>query len=706
MIDFILLRFAIIYTTVHALTGIDVDLYSSRQESHQEKNFWPPSGPGCRPAATPSMSLLTDTDVSAYCTRERYSTGTLYTCPPLIARSLLLSNDVQASVFSDILSRVESGFNHFRSVIHDPCARVAALSVVDKEIDASKLRLRSLINDLAPISLLPSEILALVFRFLSLEDPPCSGKQNLGWMRATHVCRLWRQVALGDSSLWTKISGLPTNRELISEMLARARNAPLSIDINLGGKPNPESLPMFPPHLSYTCKLRLRGLSILHSDSVRGIYTQEAPTLEHFELQASVASPALTFRELDGTTLFKGWAPRLRTISLSGVFIPWSLIPRGQLTQLEISFSSEAPIFGAHGDLNQLIDLLVNCPELEVLVLESCLPPQPTHFPFGDFGQAIHLPRLSRLCLGGSSLRIANLLKKLKLHTSTILHLRLTSENDSIHDHFLLFVVSAHLQSPVPVEFKQLSVTLGFGRLVVTASTSFPKSRICQSQDFESNMDDEFVLSFDRMPRKGLIEQVCKMLPISNLESLSICAVDVVVPVFDLDWIELFERCPKVTTLQAVGKVTSSLVRALTTRKLPNTRHGCKEKKSRHDSRDRTLAQPVKSTVPHTNALILPKLAFLSLKSLDFRESILGSNLLDVVEDGLRQRKVAYGAPLKTLFIDDCTISTKRAKALEKLVEKLDWDGDEGNKFEDRNESGWELGWEDDYYSDTTQGEQ
>jgi len=33
------------------------------------------------------------------------------------------------------------------------------------------------------------QILAQVFRFLVLEKPPCFGKQDLGWIRATHDCR-------------------------------------------------------------------------------------------------------------------------------------------------------------------------------------------------------------------------------------------------------------------------------------------------------------------------------------------------------------------------------------------------------------------------------------------------------------------------------------------------------------------------------------
>ena len=607
-------------------------------------------------------------------------------------------------MFSDTFARVESRFNHFQSVIHDPRARVAAVSAVDEEINAVMQLLHSLRNALAPISLLPPEVLSRIFHFLSLKEPSKVFRKTraLGWILATHVCRLWRQVAIGDSSLWAQISGVPANRELVSEMLARARNAPLDINIYLGGAPDPEVLLMFPPHLSHTRELYLSELDWRHLDSVQRICSQEVPALEHFKLEASLNYPQLqlVFLGLDGTTLFKGQAPKLRTISLFHLLIPWSFIPRGQLTQLEIYLDDEVLGSDVGSDLNQLIDLLVNCPELEVLILDSCLYPQPTHFPYG---RAIHLPHLSRLHLGGSSSRVTNLLKILKLPSSTTLQLHCRSENDSTHNHNLLLpVVSAHLQSAVPIEYKRLNVAItGMNRwLIVTASTSFTKSRISQSEEFESDMEKDFVLSFKGLPRKGLIERICKILPISNLEILSISAIDeygtVVGPV---NWAELFKSCVEITTMEVIGRGTSSFVRALTAPKLPklaNMRHGRKEKKLRHDSRDSTRTQQDGSTAPHAHTPIFPKLMFLSLKKLDFGECKPPGILFDVVQSGLRQRRLAYGTPLKMLCIDECAISTKRAKALEKHVGELLWDGEEGDGFEDVPESQllWELGLE------------
>jgi hypothetical protein len=139
-------------------------------------------------------------------------------------------------------------------------------------------------------------------------------------------------------------------------MLARAKNSPLDIDINLEEMSSPDVLHMFTPHLPLTRELRLHGLSMLHSNSVRAIYGQEAPALEHFELGVSAIS-LITLQELDGTTLFKGRAPKLRTLILSQVLVPWSLIPRGQLAQLTVSLSNEACIVPSRHGLNLLVDL-------------------------------------------------------------------------------------------------------------------------------------------------------------------------------------------------------------------------------------------------------------------------------------------------------------------------------------------------------------
>jgi hypothetical protein len=274
----------------------------------------------------------------------------------------------------------------------------------------------------------------------------------------------------------------------------------------------------------------------------------------------------------------------------------------------------------------------------------------------------------------------------LKIPSSTTLQLYCTFENASTYDDhdLLLPVVSTHFRSSAPIEFKNLSVTLNrTDRLIeVTGSTFLPASRIHQSQSVECGMDDddeEFILSFEELPEVGhwtdIIERVCKMLPISNIEFLSISASNIINIV---NWVELFKRCTKITTMQAIGRGTSGLVRALTTPKVANTRRGVKWKTKRCDNRDSSPAQPAKSIASRAHAQIFPKLKFLSLKRLDFTETEYSSHtLFDVVHQGLRQRMGVNRAPLEMLCIDSCAISAKRAKALQKFVQKFHWDREE-----------------------------
>jgi hypothetical protein len=381
--------------------------------------------------------------------------------------------------------------------------------------------------------------------------------------------------------------------------------------------------------------------------------------------------------------LFKGQAAKLRTFCISQVCVPWSFIPRGQLTQLKITFSDEistadTPSFG---DARQFIDLLVNCPALEILVLELCLPPDLSQ---SSRGRTVHLPRLSRLCIRDSSSLVTNLLKMLRLPSTKTLHLHCVSEVGSLHnDYNILPVVSAQFQTSVPVEFKSLRVTIkNLSQLLeIAAASSLPTSMVQSSRDIEVEVDDEpeFVLSFDGLPDFGhwkeIFERACKMLPISNLEFLSIATP---ITVSSVNWAELFKRCTNVITIQAIGRGTSGFIRDLTP---PNTKKGKKKKRDASGT----------SAIPATGPIIFPNLTSLVFQDLDFTEIKSRSGVLyDVLANGLRQRNSTYNMPIRKICVHHCVIPVKRANALKRLVTEFHWDGEEGliNAFDESEDFG------------------
>jgi hypothetical protein len=589
-----------------------------------------------------------------------------------------------------------------------PAARAAALSTIDKEIEAARQLTRSLLsrrNTLALISVLPPELLARIFHFHAFVEPAWSTDvRRLGWIAVTHVCQRWRQVALDDSSLWTRISGYSASAEWIAETLVRARNAPLVVD--LVGTPIPEILAMFPGHISHTRELRLRNLSQLHSQTIREICELEAPELEDFELGLSIASP-FHFDEIVGKTLFKGRTPKLRTLSLAQLYIPWSLIPRGQLTQLKVVIYRGDPIADlSPADLDQLFDLLINSPQLEILALEFCLPKMLSQV---SHGQPIHLPHLSRLSVGGPTSRVANLLKRLTIPSSATLHLRCISETSpTYNDHLILPLVASHFHGSAPMEFKSLRVT-GLERLIdVAASISPPSSPVYHPHLIDADLDNqaELTLSFDGLHDFGpsnqadMIRQICRILPISNLEFLSISASDTVQSV---DWYQLFQRCKKVTTIQASGRGTTGLLQSLAPPKPTNTPSGSKGKKRKGKRATQGQGQAANNAAGGSRATStaapFPKLTSLLLENLNFNITVSSYGMLgDALINILRRRKTDSKTPVKTLTVDNCVITASRANSMQKHVEDFIWDGDEGPQPVVYPYDDWDI--DDDYSSD------
>jgi hypothetical protein len=268
------------------------------------------------------------------------------------------------------------------------------------------------------------------------------------------------------------------------------------------------------------------------------------------------------------------------------------------------------------------------------------------------------------------------MLKMFNLPSSTTLHLHCIPEIAHGDAEGLLFpVISAQFQSPALIEFKSLTATIaGHVTFNITAST-FPSTlRNLKTQRLGGDTvgNAGLVLSFDGLSKPGhsteLLKQACKMLPISNLESISMSVTHII----DINWAELFSCCTNVTTMQAIGHGTCNLVRALTAPTTTNAGPRKEGRKGKPDNRENTV-EPA-STVAHTHhAAIFPELKFLGLAELSISENRHNTgDLFDIFERGLQQRMAASGEPLKLLRLEDCDISTEHTNDLQKLVQDFD----------------------------------
>src|SRR5712672_2656612 len=610
---------------------------------------------------------------------------------------LFVSSDVQAStIFSDAFARLECELNQFQSAIQTPKTRAAALATVDQDIDAAKRLILSILtrrNTLVPISVLPAEVLARIFHFVAFSEQPHSRV----WVRVTHVCRGWRQIALDDSTLWTHFSPFPRNRGWIAERLSRARNAPLVIELD--GWLGKDTLSLFTPHISHTRELYLNNLSSFHPQIVQEIGIQNAPVLECLELGMSNLNfpMPMDIKHVVGHFFFKGPLPKLRILRISQMVFPWSIFPRGQLTQLKVTLVGEVPTVTSkdsqHDDMKQLIDLLIDCPALEVLTLENCLPAMLSE---SSGGQTIHFPRLSRLCLRGSSSRVTNLLKILKLSSAATLRLICTSENTETHnDYHILPILSEHFNDLNPVKFRRFEVNLDDEDDVirVVASTCLTLSPV-------PYIHPELSLSFHSVAelnnRVDILRRTCDVLSLSTIEFLS---MHFSTPKQFINCNEIFQHCTEVTTVKVSGRGTIGLLQVLTPLNLANTTVHGKPGKSKCGDNGRGAQAHAPNDDDNdgpatVHVSIFPKLTSLLLEMLYFTDAVPGSGILyDLVMSAVQLRK-ANKTPLTTLYIDNCVIPEEQTKALETLVPDFRWDHDEGHEDCIDNEYG---GWPDDF---------
>ncbi|ETW78816.1 hypothetical protein HETIRDRAFT_147320, partial [Heterobasidion irregulare TC 32-1] len=182
------------------------------------------------------------------------------------------------------------------------------------QIDSRSLRSQS------PISHLPNEILTHIFFFLRLD----TRRKHEDWSRltVTHVCRLWREVALCCSHLWSEVTSI-RHLDAIQELVHRAKNTELTIDIDETFAKTDSVLDALLPHVGHTATLKLdpgssRELSrdLQWYDSL--LTSKPAPVLQTLELGSNRNAYKVP------SDIFLGITPHLRSLSLNHCLVDFS----------------------------------------------------------------------------------------------------------------------------------------------------------------------------------------------------------------------------------------------------------------------------------------------------------------------------------------------------------------------------------------------
>ncbi|KAI1788461.1 hypothetical protein LXA43DRAFT_639474 [Ganoderma leucocontextum] len=270
-------------------------------------------------------------------------------------------------------------------------------------------------NAFAPANSLPPELLRQIFSYLNFP----SGR-NANLIRATHVCKQWRAVALADPALWSSFA--LHSPDGVKECLIRSRDMPLSLALAL--KPSTTSATYLE---GASHRIRSLSIAIPEADGIETLLNKlkaGAPLLEELRVKHPWTYNGGRFRHrsvvLTGPQFVFDDAvqlPSLRSLVLDDVPLPF--LPPATLQHLDLTMSVWTPEYLP--SLPRLLSLLERCPQLREAKLygrpESADPP--------TAGAMVALPNLTQLTLTLYPLRAnATLLSHLVLPDQTTLCVR------------------------------------------------------------------------------------------------------------------------------------------------------------------------------------------------------------------------------------------------------------------------------------------
>ncbi|THU89443.1 hypothetical protein K435DRAFT_969101 [Dendrothele bispora CBS 962.96] len=218
---------------------------------------------------------------------------------------------------------------------------------------------------------LQNELLRLIIVSAAVIDPHTGS--DIGWIRITHVCSRWRELALNTRSLWTNII-LNLGEDWTKAMIQRAGPTTLlsvtAVDCRFWNDNLYEAFGLIPPEMHRVVRLDLWGDFEEMGSICSALEDAPAPALRYLRLAKSENQSGDSDSVIEG--IFKSQTPLLEHLCLDGVPFPsTSFYLFNHLKHLYVySAGNDSGVFPSP---SELLSVLACTPELESLSLLGCI---------------------------------------------------------------------------------------------------------------------------------------------------------------------------------------------------------------------------------------------------------------------------------------------------------------------------------------------
>lgn len=539
---------------------------------------------------------------------------------------------------------------------------------------------RQINNKIPAVTLIP-ELLVEVFKYCQQGLPGWRAtflyRGMYKWLRVTHVCHRWREVALQYANLWNDVYATDINLELVKLFLRRSKGAALHL-YYLGERQPYGDEPVLRELFKELHRIQTLDIRRFSQPALRSIVEETlASSTSAPMLRSMVVADAHTsmpsnislcdcFNALD--------SPRLSSLEIeASLFSITQTIFNPSLQKLQLKSSTRDVT-----SLQDLSQVLAKLPLLRVLEL-SCMMSLPPESETNRSLHSVQLIHLRELRIKDRFRPAVDLLRNLAFPASTKIFLDLTHATSSDNARYLAL---ADAVAPVFARDEgttesttALHLSQDYGGLILQAWRCKPETQPCDWNVSSTGLLPHVSICVN--PRAALlVETFVSRIHTQDVRRLGLVGMSNVTT-HDL-WLSR-RHFPNV---QALSVESVDCLPAMLEHKTPSA----------------NMINPLPTPSPEERTLtFFPSLSLLRLHRVVLREMLDiadGSNdFINRCIDACEYRRNVANSPIHSVQISDCmNVVDEDVNELESVVSDVDWDGEQNLEESDDDRYGWDDG--------------